>query len=88
MRGQLGPVVAAQVDGRATLRGHALEDGHDLVGRDAATAGWRNGAFKRIDPAPLLVLSTVADVSETGVLVGETVTPDTKIHGYIARPTS
>jgi hypothetical protein len=49
---------------------------------------WRNGAFKRIDPAPLLVLSTVADVSETGVLVGETVTPDTKIHGYIARPTS
>jgi hypothetical protein len=47
---------------------------------------WQAGRFKRIDPAPLLLLSTVADVSEAGVLVGETVTLDDKTHGYIGRP--
>lgn len=48
---------------------------------------WRDGAFKRIDPAPLLLVSTVADISETGVLVGETITLDVKTHGYIGFPT-
>ena len=47
---------------------------------------WSQGHFTRIDPAPLLLLSTVADIAETGVLVGESVTIDGKTHGYIARP--
>jgi hypothetical protein len=72
------------LDEHGTVGGVAF----DFLGLTGYGWVWRNGAFKRIDPAPLLVLSTVADVSETGVLVGETVTPDTKIHGYIARPTS
>jgi hypothetical protein len=48
---------------------------------------WQNGAFKRIDPAPLLLVSTVGDLSENGVLVGEMTTLDLKTHGYIAWPT-
>jgi hypothetical protein len=49
---------------------------------------WTNGTFKRIDPAPLLLLSTVADLTENGVLVGEVVTLDGKTHGYIGVPLS
>ncbi len=48
---------------------------------------WQDGAFKRIDPAPLLLISTVGDISEKGVLVGETITLDFKTHGYIGFPT-
>lgn len=48
---------------------------------------WHGGAFKRIDAAPLVLISTVGDISETGVLVGETIGLDFKTHGYIGRPT-
>ena len=48
---------------------------------------WQNGAFKRIDAAPLVLISTVGDISENGILVGETIGLDFKSHGYIAWPT-
>ena len=47
---------------------------------------WQNGAYKRIDPAPLLLISTVGDISENGVLVGEAITLDFKTYGYIGIP--
>ena len=49
---------------------------------------WHDGAYKRIDAAPLLLTTTVGDISESGILVGEMITLDTKAHGYIAWPTS
>jgi hypothetical protein len=48
---------------------------------------WRNGRFTRIDAAPQAFFSTVADITSSGVLVGEYLSPDFQVHGYIATPT-
>ena len=74
---------AFALDEQGTVGGVAF----DVIGLTGYGWLWRNGTFKRIDPAPLLMISTVGDISETGVLVGETITLDGRTHGYIARPT-
>ena len=80
--------------GSFTSQAFALNEAGDVGGVAFGADGlngngwiWQNNAFKRIDPAPLLLISTVGDISENGVLVGETITLDFKTHGYIAWPT-
>jgi hypothetical protein len=80
--------------GSATSQAFALNEQGDVGGVAFGIEGfngngwiWQNGAFKRIDPAPLLLISTVGDISERGVLVGEEITLDFKTHGYIGIPT-
>jgi hypothetical protein len=70
---------------RATPGYHFLRIGHPQAGGNGWI--WQNGAFSHIDPAPLVLVSTVADNSENGVLPGETTGLDFKTHGYIGWPT-
>jgi hypothetical protein len=79
--------------GSFTSQAFALNEAGDAggvaFGIDGLTGNgwiWQNGAFKRIDPAPLLLISTVGDISENGVLVGEAITLDFKTYGYIGIP--
>lgn len=79
--------------GSLTSQAFALNEAGDVGGVAFGIDGlngngwiWQGGAFKRIDPAPLLAVSTVGDISENGVLVGEEITLDLKTHGYIGWP--
>lgn len=79
--------------GSFTSQAFALNEAGDVGGVAFGIDGivgngwiWQNGAFKRIDPAPLLLVSTVGDISENGVLVGEAITLDFKTYGYIGIP--
>ncbi len=80
--------------GSFTSQAFALNEAGDVGGVAFGIDGfngngwiWQNGAFKRIDPAPLLLISTVGDISENGIIVGEKITLDFKTHGYIGWPT-
>jgi hypothetical protein len=79
--------------GSFTSQAFALNEAGDVggvaFGIDGVTGNgwiWQNGAYKRIDPAPLLLVSTVGDISENGVLIGEAITLDFKTYGYIGIP--
>jgi hypothetical protein len=79
--------------GSFTSQAFALNEAGDVGGVAFGTDGlhgngwiWHDGAFKRINPAPLLLISTVGDISERGTLVGEAITLDLKTHGYIGVP--
>ncbi len=79
--------------GSFTSQAFALNEAGDVGGVAFGAEGligngwiWQNGAFKRIDPAPLLLVSTVGDISENGVIVGEAITLDFKTYGYVGIP--
>lgn len=79
--------------GSFTSQAFALNEAGDVGGVAFGIEGltgngwiWQNGAYKRIDPAPLLLVSTVGDISENGILVGEAITLDLKTYGYIGMP--
>lgn len=79
--------------GAFTSQAFALTES-DVIGGVAfgldGISGWgwilRDGRYTRIDPAPGLLLSTVADISEGGMLTGEAITLDGRTHGYIGVP--
>jgi hypothetical protein len=79
--------------GASTSQAFGLTDGGEVGGVAFGPLGvlgygwlWKTGRFTRIDPQPLALYSTVADINPSGVITGEYATADFHVHGYIGYP--